>query len=85
MVDWGQKICAEGRLIPICSDDGSQLESAGFFRRDWHAEIPTPHLQHEIDRLGRDRFCSADEITFVFPILGVDDNQQSSLLDGGNC
>ncbi len=65
--------------------DGRQIEPLGHFGQDEHAELPPPVGNHEIDDLGGDLFCRADEIPLVFAVLGIhhdDDFSRGDGLDG---
>ena len=61
-----------------------QLEPFGQLRQNGHAKLPTPFANHEVDDFRRDLFGGADEIAFVFPVFGIDDNDHLSAADGGN-
>ena len=43
---------------------------------------PRPCADHEVDDLGRHLLGRADEVAFVFAVLGVDDDDHSAAADG---
>jgi hypothetical protein len=36
---------------------------------------------HEVDRFGRDLFCCNHEVTFIFAVLVIDDDDHTAVLD----
>jgi hypothetical protein len=52
--------------------------------QDRHAKLPAAHADHEVDRLGSGQFRRADEVSLVFAILGINDDDDPAFADGFN-
>jgi len=70
-----------GRVI---LDHQRQLEPLADVGQDRHAELSPTMSHHEIDDFRGDRLGRTDEIAFVFPVLGVHDDDDPPLGNGLN-
>ena len=79
VIDGHRVIRAQRRGVRL--DHRVELEPLADLGQDRHAELPAALGDHEVDRLGRRLFGGADEVAFVFAVLGVDDNDDPALAD----
>jgi len=73
---------AEGRRVGL--DHHRQIEPPGDVRQDRHTDLAAAAADHEIDDLGRRLVGGADEVTLVFPVLGIDDDHHLAAGDRGH-
>ena len=60
-------------------DHRGQLEPLADLGQDRHAELPAAVGDHEVDDFRRDLLGGADEVAFVFAVLGIDDDDDPPL------
>jgi hypothetical protein len=72
MIDRHGKRCL--KRSGIVRNHRHQFEPFARFRQNRHANLPAPVLEHEIDLGGGNSFGGADEISFVFPVFVIHDD-----------
>ena len=65
----------------FASTIGCKLEPLADLRQDRHAELAAAVRDHEVDGFGRRLFGGADEVAFVFTVLGIDDDDDPTGAD----
>ncbi len=65
----------------VAIDHRAEPEPRGDLRENRHAELPAPVGDHEGDSLGRNLLGRRDEITLVFPVFIVDDDDDPPFLE----
>ena len=66
-------------------DHGVQLEPIAHLGQNRHTKLPTAVGDHEIDDFGSHLLGGADEISLVFAVLGVNDDDHLASSDRFNC
>jgi len=61
-----------------------QFQPFGHVGQNRHAQLAAPFADHEVDQFGGHLISCTEEIPFVFPVFGVDDNHRLAFGDGGN-
>ena len=79
-IDSAQKGRLVRRVVAGFIDDGTQLESCGFFGGDRNAQRAAADPKHEIDLFGRNGFRRADEVAFILAVFVIDNNDHTALL-----
>ena len=62
-------------------DHRMQAEPLADLGQDRHAELPAAVRDHEVDGFGGRLFGGADEVAFVFAVLGIDDDDDPAVAD----
>ncbi len=68
----------------LAGDHRPQVELAGDFLSDRHAEMAAAMGRHEVDDLGSNCLGGGEEVPLVFPLLGVNHNHNTAVGQGFN-
>src|SRR4051812_19356130 len=72
MIHWNRKTSPQRR--GVFANHRMQVEPLADLRQDRHAELPTAVGDHEVHSFGGRLFSRTYEVAFVFPIFGIDNN-----------
>ena len=72
------------KKLAVLGDHALQSELGGAFLGDRGADEPPAEFGHEVHRIRRDLSCRHHEITFIFPVGIVCDDDHATSSDIGN-